>query len=377
MLAIDSTGSCAVSDTAYFTVILAYPEQFSATFDIPVIDPCDNLDSLQVEFAFTGTGADSLIWNMGDGSLFYDIDSVSYVYFNQGVFQVSLIAIDTRCNNVDTLTATVNYILSFSQAQANVPDDIFLCTQPLIVDFDPGPTPPPHNFWGFGDGNFSTQESPSHTYALPGEYTVMYVAIDSSTCNIADTVYFNVTLELAETFAANIDFTPPPPCGGDSMLVELIFTGTGADSLVWNMGNGDIFNSDSVFYYYTVPGSYTITLTAYDLRCNNVGTISNTVFFAGNVVTEVVIPNIFSPNGDGVNDFFSTLDVDGTAEYYMVIYNRWGRMVFETEDSSIFWDGKVNDGGEAAPGPYYYEVKYRDQCKQEVVIKNGFVTLVR
>lgn len=376
-VAIDSSGACGVSDTAYFNINLIYPEQFSATFDIPVIDPCDNIDSLLVEFAFTGTGADSLIWNMGNGTIFYDVDSVAYTYLAEGVYEVSLIAIDTRCNHVDTLTATVNYVLSYTAAQATVPDDIFLCATPLNVDFIASNPLPPHSYWDFDDGTNSTLPAVTHTYAQPGSYNVMYVAIDSSTCNIADSVYFNVTLELAETFSASIDFTPPPPCGSDSMLVQLYFTGTGADSLVWDMGNGDVFVTDSMEYYYTVPGTYNIVLTAYDLRCNNVGTIANEVFFAGNVISEVQVPNIFTPNGDGINDRFGDLDVDGTEEYHLVIYNRWGRKVFETETATVAWDGKVNDGADAESGVYFFEIRYRDLCKQESIVKSGFVTLVR
>jgi hypothetical protein len=59
------TGACQVSETVYFDVTLSYPEQFNAQFDIPTIDPCDGLDSLLVSLAFTGTGADLVVWDYG------------------------------------------------------------------------------------------------------------------------------------------------------------------------------------------------------------------------------------------------------------------------------------------------------------------------
>ena len=108
-------------------------------------------------------------------------------------------------------------------------------------------------------------------------------------CNISDTAVFNVSLIQAEEFSAELNFCPPPPCGIDSLLVELAFTGSGADSLIWDMDNGDVFNDSSLTYYYTEPGTYQVSLTAYDIECNYVETISETVLFAGNFTSEDVV----------------------------------------------------------------------------------------
>ena len=376
-VAIDSS-TCNIADTVYFTVDMNQAAQFSAQFNLPTPEPCTSPDSMVVNLSFTGTGADSIFWDMGDGSTFINDTVVDYYYTGQGSYIVSMTAWDFVCNNTASFSDTVNFITTYSQAQATVPPDVFLCDPPFNVDVTAGATPPPDNYWDFGDGTgTATAPDVTYTYADTGTYTVMYVAIDSSTCNIADTVYFTVTLEQAQQFSAVLDFVPPPPCGSDSMLVEMAFTGTGADSLIWDMGNGDVFNSDSVVYYYTEPGEYTVSMTAYDLICNHVETISETVMFSGNIITEVIIPNVFTPNGDGNNDELSFVNIDGSEVFGLTIWNRWGNKVFETDTATEFWDG-TNRGGKNVPeGVYYFEIRYTDICSDEENITTGFVHLMR
>lgn len=376
-VAIDST-TCNVADTVYFSVDISQAEELDAEFNLPTVEPCTTPDSILVSLAFTGTGADSLSWNMGDGTIFNDVSNVDYYYTTEGQYVITMQAWDFYCNVYDEITDTVDFFVSYSEANAEVPEDIFLCTSPLNVDFSAGQNPTPDVYWDFGDGSgTSTELNPTYTYSATGVYDVMFVAIDSSTCNIADTAYFNVTLEQAETFSAELNFTPPPPCGSETALIEAEFTGSGADSIVWDMGNGDVFYGDSINYVYTEPGMYIVSMTAYDHTCNNTETISDTVNFVGEVISEAIVPNIFTPNGDGENDILKILGIDSGAGFHMVIYNRWGRKIFETDQNGEFWDGSLWSGIAAADGIYYFEVTYRDVCTDEDKIKTGHVTLIK
>jgi gliding motility-associated-like protein len=89
------------------------------------------------------------------------------------------------------------------------------------------------------------------------------------------------------------------------------------------------------------------------------------------------VPNIFSPNKDGVNDFFR-LVASNLAEVSVVIYDRWGNKVYETESATgnFAWDGKNLQGKDCAPGVYFYIInaKGKDDKPYE---KKGNVTLVR
>ena len=287
-IAIDST-TCNVADTAYFNVEIIQAPTFNASFTLPNIPPCTDPDSVTVDASFSGSGLDSLVWDMGDGTLIIDSTSISYSYTAEGLYNISVSAWGF-CGNDTTIYQTFNFNTDSSLAVAYAPEDTILCTlPPFDIDFTSYGTNP-SQLWDFGDGSTSTDPNPNHVFADTGSYLVTYIAIDSSSCNISDTAYFNVSLIQAEQFSAELNFDPPPPCGIDSMLVELVFTGTGADSLIWDMGNGDVFNDSSVNYYYTEPGTYEVALTAYDIECDYIETISETVLFAGNFNTEDVVP---------------------------------------------------------------------------------------
>ncbi|MEZ4986641.1 MAG: gliding motility-associated C-terminal domain-containing protein [Saprospiraceae bacterium] len=90
------------------------------------------------------------------------------------------------------------------------------------------------------------------------------------------------------------------------------------------------------------------------------------------------IPNAFTPNGDGSNDFFVGKGiVSGIQDFHFRIWNRWGEPVFETEDPFSGWNGRKNNTGQEMPaGVYLVVVTFRDPRGEPYEIK-GFATLVR
>jgi gliding motility-associated-like protein len=85
---------------------------------------------------------------------------------------------------------------------------------------------------------------------------------------------------------------------------------------------------------------------------------------------EIKIPNVFSPNADGVNDLFEIENLAQGAE--VSIYNRWGALVFESNNPNNFWDGRTKGGTPVPGGIYYYIVKIPGSES-----KKGFVELIR
>jgi gliding motility-associated-like protein len=99
--------------------------------------------------------------------------------------------------------------------------------------------------------------------------------------------------------------------------------------------------------------------TAYTLTVS--GCTNTTVVYLVNVVEEPVVPNLFTPNNDGTNDDWGPLFPEGfipEVEVYQV-YNRWGALVFESDDPIEKWVGDVNGSGEAPSDVYAYIVQFR------------------
>ncbi len=92
---------------------------------------------------------------------------------------------------------------------------------------------------------------------------------------------------------------------------------------------------------------------------------------AGDVLN---IPNVFSPNGDGTNDYFE-VDTDGVTEYEFTVFTRSGTRIYHSLSTRIFWDGNSLDGKELKEGIYYYVIKEKGGTSP--FDKAGFMYLFR
>jgi len=82
------------------------------------------------------------------------------------------------------------------------------------------------------------------------------------------------------------------------------------------------------------------------------------------------IPNVFTPNGDGVNDVFRVVGSEACVQE-LAIYDRWGRELYVTRTAPFVWDGRVKGGEPAAEGAYVYVIRFAG------FVRAGTVTLVR
>ena len=291
----------------------------------------------------------------------------------------------TNCN---LGTLKMEFDFQGINAEAIVNDSTFCENPPFYVPFYGSGEDIPYHFWDFGDGETSYLPDPVHQYQEAGLYDIVYIVIDSNTCNISDTAYANVEIIQKEEFSMVWEATPPSLCE-DTLFVEMAFTGSGADSLIWDMGDGTIiYNEWSISHTYYVPGVYSATLTAFDLDCEFSELAEQTYVLTDDVITgQLDVPNIFSPNGDGLNDSFRLFFKDkplanpliAMESYYVEVYNRWGRKVFESGAtiSEWTWDGTI-DGKKADEGVYYYIISYNSICEDNGVSRRtGYITLVR
>lgn len=142
----------------------------------------------------------------------------------------------------------------------------------------------------------------------------------------------------------------------------------------WNYGMPGTYTTSTNLsqYIYAESGWFTTMVMVTDsFGCSDTAWVSVFVLASENIV----IPNVFTPNGDGINDGYSIL-VSGISKLEIGIYDRWGKLVYEQSGGSIYWDGNTKNGREASAGTYYYVLNYTTDAGQQKEAK-GYITLVR
>lgn len=143
---------------------------------------------------------------------------------------------------------------------------------------------------------------------------------------------------------------------------------TGASTWDWYFGDGNTSSNQNPINVYTTTGFYNVSLVV-----TNAAGCSDSI----NVevpVGGILVPNVFSPNGDLTNDGFGIL-TSGLSEYKLSVYDRWGLLMFESTDVNTFWDGKTLDGKECPEGTYYFILKANSEIEDWST--SGHVTLIR
>ena len=189
-------------------------------------------------------------------------------------------------------------------------------------------------YWNFGDGGVDASSNAVHVFQHAGEYTVSLTAVNKNGCSV-DTSYHSIISVYSKPvgqFATNPDFT-------DIVLPVFQFQNysSNAVSSIWNFGDSDSSNVWSPSHTYSDTGSYLITL-----KLTSANGCTDTV--KGLVRVEdsfsFYVPNSFTPNGDGVNDSFKGYGVS-IKNYLMNIYNRWGELIYTTDNYERPWDGRL------------------------------------
>ncbi|MDX1652156.1 MAG: choice-of-anchor L domain-containing protein [Brumimicrobium sp.] len=198
-----------------------------------------------------------------------------------------------------------------------------------------------------------------------------YFTIEDDVCSVNDSIFLEQDPPPTAAFTAN------PPTG--NVPLEVQFTNNSdpnADSYSWNFGNGDsitVNNLSGQSTTYTEEGVYTVTLTVVEGSCSNQATVQIVVIKPKPLSFDM--PNVFTPNGDGSNDVF-TLNPVNAVSLELVILNRWGNVVFESNEVNASWNGKVqNSGAECSDGVYFYKFIIVGEDGEEVE-QHGFVHLI-
>jgi gliding motility-associated-like protein len=225
--------------------------------------------------------------------------------------------------------------------------------------------------WDFNNDGIvdNTSQNPSQIFSNSGSFTVSLTVASSSGCEDIFTSTVNVFANPIADFA-----TEANPCENNStQFNDLSLIGSSIiNSWNWDFNSdGTIDNINQSPSITSDPNNSLVTLYVSDVNgCNDSIVKSVVVEFLN--ATQSIVPNIFTPNGDNWNDELVFKGVDDTKEFSIKIFNRWGRMMFESTDALKSWDGK-----DATDGTYFYELKYTDICSDVEKLVTGTVTLLR
>jgi gliding motility-associated-like protein len=258
----------------------------------------------------------------------------------------------------------------------NFAADITSGCAPLCLEFDNTSTVSAGDSitgwsWNFGDNDSSNAADPSHCFLESGTFDVSLTAMTAMGCSVSYT--FSDFITVRPSPYAAFTFSPPYSTQTNSAIT---FSESAADetSYAWSFGDGSQGSEEAnPTHSFPEAGNYCVTLTV-----KNNFNCTDTATHCLEVRPEFTfyIPNAFTPNGNGKNEYF-TGKGENIAEYKMLIFDRWGDMIFETDDLSRPWDGRANGGKDIAQQDVYvYLVDVVDIFgeKHQFV---GHVTLLR
>lgn len=338
----------------------------------------------------------SWIWYFNDtAQTFFSTDNngdVTFTYYKPGVYPIRLYGEDTVFNKTTQSykTCGIMYpdsniglpvrqirVLPIPELHITSKDTVCLNTQVTFA------TSANYDYkkylWTLPDGDTVTHFAPDTSLALvfdsTGSYRVKVWSVKTNPLECMDTAVKDVIVkDILAGFEVKVKI---------GKVYEFTNTSTGAESYTWDFGqpsSGRHNFSDEVnpFHDYGEENDvFLVCLKAFD-RFGCEDTACKTVI----PVSRIVIPNVFTPNGDDRNDAFD-IDIEGQTLYDLVIYNRWGNIVFEGKkdglaNDGINWNGREDNTGSACPdGVYFFIFKYKFAGSDEKFDAHGTVTLLR
>ncbi|MCC7301815.1 MAG: PKD domain-containing protein [Bacteroidia bacterium] len=262
-----------------------------------------------------------------------------------------------------TSTVTVNV---FALPQVAFAGDTLQGCAPLCVNFTNNTPNAATCSWIFGN-NMATSANCSEQYCFnaAGTYNVTLTVTDGNGCINTQTLtnyitVFPVPSAQFSMSSSQVTMLEPNFCFTDMS--------TGATSWLWNFGDGNDTTQQNPCHAYADTGSYCITLEVE----NNEGCRSQ-ITYCVEVDPEVAIyvPSAFTPNGDANNELFlpEGIGVD-SRDFHMWIFDRWGNLIWETNQWGKGWDGKANGGSKIAQEDVYV---WKIECVDQKNYRHQFV----
>lgn len=227
--------------------------------------------------------------------------------------------------------------------------------------------------WDFGDGTTSSIASPSHLFENVGNYPISLTIWTSAGC--IDTLIqiepdiVNVRPIPEAKFSVSPKYTDI--CNSQIQFTDLSSL---ANEYIYIFEDGTSSHESNPLHTYLEDGTLNpFLIVTSEYGCQD--TTFETVFIEP---FTVYAPNTFTPDGDAANNIFNPIAYLETSSWNLQIYNRWGELLFESNDSKIGWDGTNMIGRMAQDGIYFWKLRYTS-CEplHKEHLKTGHISLLR
>ena len=267
-------------------------------------------------------------------------------YTSSGSYNITLIA----CNNLgcDTITTTEQITVQQNNPVVTLGPDLILCdNDSALLTATSGF---PSYQWLINGMNVSTNTNMLYA-GQQGNYIV--IVSDSIGCKGSDTA----NVQVFPNPIADFDFEFQFSCSGIELKTENV--SINATNYIWNFGDGNISNDINPVHAYTEVQNLTLQLIASNSVCSDTFKVENISF---EIPEFQNIPNVFTPNGDNLNDCFQINGTEALTDCFQLnIFNRWGNMVFKSKNNLFCWDGKTENNNSLPPGTYFYLLTLKNQ----------------
>lgn len=248
-----------------------------------------------------------------------------------------------------------------------VPDDFITCLRDSIT-FDVSVQPDGYNIaWISPDGFGDPSDPQSKFYASPGIYTKTLRAT-SPVAGCEREKDFTITV--MPPFEINDISNDTTIYYGDS--IQIYAKGDNAYIWTWSPTRSILDYSYEVITVYPKETTVYTAVVFDEYGCRDSAQVEVEVIYK----PKLMIPNAFSPNGDGLNDIFKVEGVSYERMLSFQVFDRYGTKVYETTNINNGWDGTYPNGEKASPGVYYYMIQLAN-VDTEVFTFKGDVTLIR
>ncbi len=359
--------ACPVSTTESFVITPLLEAYFP-----PNNGACLSDNLFDLNFGGSATNNTTFMWDFGvanpSGSLLADPPPFSFS--QAGTYPISLTINNAICerNYTDSITVFADPTIDFSYVE----DAGCVPLEVKFIDLSFTETPLSY-LWDFGDGLHSGMENPNYTYTSAGIYDVTLTISSSVGCIATLTMTKDSAIEVYPLPFSDFTITP-----SEVTILEPDFAVTDhsdeSNNVMYYLDGIEVSTSFNFDYSIDEPGIYTFTQEAISaLGCKSKS--SNTVLVSGHVI---YIPNAFTPNGDGINDYFR-IQSFGVEDFSIDIYNRWGATVYHSNNPDDVWLGDVRDKGDyyGQNEGYIYHIAFQEQFTSKKFELTGNITIIR